>query len=122
MLSGISGCKKAGPKDGDRNSSNKEGIDRIFSIEELMFSPSQESSKTIKKCRCCLKGDSVKIWSDHTRLTLNIIAHCAVVVLDQARAMTARYIHTGIKVVGYEMTRTGLILFSAGIQQHGIQT
>ena len=64
----------------------------------------------------------MNIWLDHARSALNVIAHRAVIVLYHARAMTARYINTGIEVVGYQMTRTGLILFSARVKQHGIQT
>jgi len=55
-LSGITGCKKAAPKDGDRNSSNREGIDGAFSIAKLMFPQSQEPKKAHGNCHYCVDG------------------------------------------------------------------
>jgi hypothetical protein len=40
------GVKKAAPKDGNRNASNREGIEGALSIAKLMYSSNQEPKKT----------------------------------------------------------------------------
>ena len=57
-----------------------------------------------------------------TQLTLYIIAHGAVIVYDQASAVTARYGCIGIQIICNDMAVTVLGCFTARIEKHGFQT
>ena len=65
---------------------------------------------------------SAFIFLDNTQLTLQIVAHGAVVILNQASAVTARYGCVGIQIICNDMAVTVLVYFTAGLEEHGFKS